>query len=331
MINANKNILFTATVLAFCVILFVHMFLFPLYTVTPSSSSLKFFIDFEKSLCSSSSLKPKKSWTKQQCPKYGVVTTMQGGRLGNQMWEYASVWAVARRTGLEPYIPRCIRIKLDQVFDSLSVPTFEEIAHCPIDMGTFVKSLDAWNYTYQSIVLPRYSVQPEVVLTWVQDIIQEFSLKKKFIHKSQNMLRLVSKNHTRCTFVGVHVRRTDYVSYLWRKYSIPPASPNFYYSAMRYFEAKYFNVIFIIVSDDPAWCIQTFRQKQNIYITGKKFINSPSLDLAILSSCNHSIIDYGTFGVWGAILAGGETIFYNISQRSTVRLAQILPNWHTIA
>ena len=29
-------------------------------------------------------------------------------------------------------------------------------------------------------------------------------------------------------------------------------------------------------------------------------------DLAILSICNHTILDYGTFGLWAALLAGGD-------------------------
>ena len=28
----------------------------------------------------------------------------------------------------------------------------------------------------------------------------------------------------------------------------------------------------------------------------------------MLSKCNHSIIDYGTFGMWGALLSGGEIV-----------------------
>ena len=27
-----------------------------------------------------------------------------------------------------------------------------------------------------------------------------------------------------------------------------------------------------------------------------------------MSQCSHSIIDYGSFGVWGAVLAGGEVV-----------------------
>ncbi len=31
-------------------------------------------------------------------------------------------------------------------------------------------------------------------------------------------------------------------------------------------------------------------------------------DLALLAACNHTILSYGTFGMWGALLAGGRTI-----------------------
>lgn len=119
MLNTNHNILFKATVLALCVISFVHIFLFPLYDMDAGRNPTKTFMDFEQSLCTSN-IKHKKSWKRANCPQYGIVTIMQGGRLGNQMWEYASVWALARRTGLEPYVPRCIRLKLDQVFEALT-------------------------------------------------------------------------------------------------------------------------------------------------------------------------------------------------------------------
>ena len=32
------------------------------------------------------------------------------------------------------------------------------------------------------------------------------------------------------------------------------------------------------------------------------------LDLALLSQCNHSIFDYGTYGFWSAFLAGGAVV-----------------------
>jgi len=38
---------------------------------------------------------------------------------------------------------------------------------------------------------------------------------------------------------------------------------------------------------------------------------SPEQDLAIMAAYNHSIIDYGTYGMRGAILSGGNTFVYN--------------------
>ena len=36
--------------------------------------------------------------------------------------------------------------------------------------------------------------------------------------------------------------------------------------------------------------------------------NSFGVDLSVLSMCNHSIVDYGTFGLWAALMAGGRII-----------------------
>ena len=36
--------------------------------------------------------------------------------------------------------------------------------------------------------------------------------------------------------------------------------------------------------------------------------SSPEEDLALLSSCNHTLIGYGTFGLWGGFIAGGEVV-----------------------
>ena len=45
-------------------------------------------------------------------------------------------------------------------------------------------------------------------------------------------------------------------------------------------------------------------------------------DLALASSCNHSIIDVGSYGFWGAYLAGGETIYPHIVTTSEYRFSK---------
>jgi len=45
--------------------------------------------------------------------------------------------------------------------------------------------------------------------------------------------------------------------------------------------------------------------KPNLAVKGSI---SYGVDLAVLSSCNHTVLDYGTFGLWAGLLAGGRVV-----------------------
>lgn len=95
------------------------------------------------------------------------------------------------------------------------------------------------------------------------------------------------------------------------------------------------NVIFIFISKETYWIENNIQ-----HLTGYNLaINpiqdfSPIDDFALLSLCNHSIINYGTFGAAAAFLAGGTTLVYDINipqdgKGSTlaIGIANVLPNW----
>ncbi|KAK7873961.1 hypothetical protein R5R35_012970 [Gryllus longicercus] len=342
MSRPHQNLLVLSFFCAACVVVCVHLFVFPLYEGAPRKRPPKFLGDYEQSLCTTN-LKPvavPAAW-RGHCPRDGIVTVSQGGRLGNQMWEYASVWAVARRTGLEPYVPRCIRRVLDEVFEDLSVPPLGYVAHCPANWAGVIKAPEYWAYTNQSILLPKFAVLPELVLSWADDIRLEFKFKRKLAETSQRVLQMAAGRVANgsgadaaapATFVGIHVRRTDYQNYLWRTRRAFLADAGYFLSAMDYFRSKYgANVAFLVVSDDPTWCRHHLvGDHTDVFVVSKAGVTSPGQDLAIMAACNHSIIDYGTFGVWGAILARGETILYNISRHSSTRISQLLPGWHVM-
>jgi len=54
------------------------------------------------------------------------------------------------------------------------------------------------------------------------------------------------------------------------------------------------------------------------------------VDFALLSLANASILSYGTFGMWGALLAGGQTIL-PVSHMNTKEAIEIIQtnitNW----
>ena len=62
--------------------------------------------------------------------------------------------------------------------------------------------------------------------------------------------------------------------------------------AKAYFLKKFphSKMVFIVASDDPKWCQKMFATEENMIMTNSA--NSPGLDLAILSQCNHSIIRF---------------------------------------
>lgn len=100
--------------------------------------------------------------------------------------------------------------------------------------------------------------------------------------------------------------------------------------------------MFVVASDDVEWCKTNFGAVANETIlysvdafTTKLGYDRKYLDMCIMSKCNHSIIDYGTFGFWGAYLAGGHTILaHNIGTGRNPEVENIkpakLPNWHFI-
>ena len=57
------------------------------------------------------------------------------------------------------------------------------------------------------------------------------------------------------------------------------------------------------------------------------------MDLAILSQVNHSILTYGIFGMWGALLSGGETIMplSHILTKESIEIKEAnIPGWSFI-
>lgn len=169
-----------------------------------------------------------------------------------------------------------------------------------------------------------------MVLTWLDDLRREFVFKRALRQHTEATLRETAAQFklTDPIFVGVHVRRTDYSSFLWQKIRAKPAPVEYYLNAMSYFDQKYDKVLFLVASDDIEWCRNNLiSNKFLVRFVSDYDVKGVGKDLALLSACNHSIIDYGTYGSFGAIMSGGETVVYNVTGQLSTNIAEILPNW----
>jgi len=84
--------------------------------------------------------------------------------------------------------------------------------------------------------------------------------------------------------------------------------------------------MFVVLSDDPKWCEGGLRG-DDVVVMRNSF---PEQDLAVMSACNDSSIDYGTYAVWGAMLSGGDILVYNLTNSGAFVLASLLQNWYIV-
>jgi len=73
-------------------------------------------------------------------------------------------------------------------------------------------------------------------------------------------------------------------------------------------------VMFLLVSDDTNWIKENLGKHEDVWFGADYSSNKLSgtnlvgFDLCVLASSDHSIFSYGTFGLWGSLLAGGDVI-----------------------
>jgi galactoside 2-L-fucosyltransferase 1/2 len=293
-----------------------------IYTLSPYPQNQT--LDYESALCSSPNIPIKPPpHNNIRCPQKPVVTVKELGRLGNQMYEYISVWAIAKKTGHEPYVPSCLIHELEKIFPNLIVPPLSYLAYCPIVEYPVAVTVDELNHSNGSILLPNYVQLPTYIAPLLSEIRQIFQFKQHIVEEIQRLLHRASKGLKNITYVGVHVRRTDYIGYLKIFYNASAVKADYFLRQMNVFRNKYKPVMFVVVSDNPKWCERELRGDDIVMMK----TNSPAQDLATMAACNHSIIDYGTYGMWGALLAGGDTLVYNLGTGAAFEMASLLTNW----
>ena len=86
------------------------------------------------------------------------------------------------------------------------------------------------------------------------------------------------------------------------KYGDTVVGSSYFKFGMDYFRRRFPGCLFLVVSDDPAWCEETLLDGEDIFLVA----SYAAADLAILASCQHVVMSYGTFGFWGGFMAGGR-------------------------
>ncbi|XP_061447593.1 galactoside alpha-(1,2)-fucosyltransferase 2-like [Rhineura floridana] len=298
----------------------------PSFLSTPSNSS-SLLCNTTHNSCSSSS----------KIINSGIWTVNSIGRLGNQMGQYATLYALAKINGHQAYILPATHQYLSPIFQ-ITLPMIHAEVAKKIHWKNF--QLHNWMSEDYNHIQGKYVQLTGFPWSYTfyhhirQEILQEFSFHDHIKEEANQYLQELRGKRQEVTYVGVHVRRGDYVRI------IPPrkavlADRGYLEKAMNYFRKKYLNPIFVVASNGMEWCKQNINaSKGDVYFAGDGRESSPVKDFALLAHCNHTIMTLGSFGIWASYLAGGETVYlanHTLPDSPMLRIfkasAVYLPEW----
>ena len=204
------------------------------------------------------------------------------GRLGNQMFQYASLKGIARNRGFDFCIPwspfldpwqdhqllEVFNLQYGLTLDSPSQPR-------TMDEKSFQFDYELFNYVEDNTDIGGY-LQTERYFSHIRDeLLEDFSFRQDIMQTSAP------------GWTVVHVRRGDYVNL---QQFHPTCTLDYYREAMEITGGP-----FLIVSDDIEWC------KENIPADGYSY-SSNTQDLYTMTKAKNNIIANSSFSWWGAWL-----------------------------
>jgi len=219
----------------------------------------------------------------------------KNGRLGNQMFQYATLFSVGFTRGYQIGIPK--DQKITQVFNIDSATKLDEVKSKSVykeqnfafDPSVFLIPDDTDLYGYfQS---GNYFNHCEEALR------KEFQFSQEVTQKVNDLL----SKYGNTPLCAVHVRRGDYANLSHYHTNL---GSDYYVPACTLVHQNVPNIKFLVFSDDPEWCRNAFKdEKFDVIDTGDE-----ALDLCIMSRCPVHVIANSSFSWWGAWLSKSTAV-----------------------
>ncbi|XP_070188950.1 galactoside alpha-(1,2)-fucosyltransferase 2-like [Littorina saxatilis] len=222
----------------------------------------------------------------------GVLCKRFTGRLGNELFEYASTLGLALTLKRLPvflgshYLPFALmsfnqtsasfsrfqnRCKLSARASEVSCCKFEEKLTRLNSSRDFTIGLYLQSY--------RYFQDHEAVIR------QALTFTDEIRSESSKVVQELRQNHSTSPLIGVHVRCGDMASERNRKLGYPQVSSDYLNRSMAFFRSRYPDCVFVVGSDSPEWCKENILSGHHVhYLTA----HSPAVDMHVLSSLDHT-------------------------------------------
>jgi len=229
------------------------------------------------------------------------------GRLGNQMFQYASLKGIARNHGYDFIIPpREIFGQKDGMVKNSELilyDVFDIESNGQIGL-TQNQVRQEFSFKFDNILFSNCDdnvdlygfFQSEKYFKHIEnEIRKDFLFDKNLLKECKEFY---SMNFVNSKVISLHIRRGDYIQ-----------SPNHPTQLIDYYRTALNSlpeIPVIIFSDDSNWC-----KEQELFDSDRFFIseeNPVDFDLCLMTLCDYHIIANSSFSWWGAWLANTEKV-----------------------
>jgi len=223
------------------------------------------------------------------------------GQLGNQMFQYAALKAIATKHGYEYMIPNH-DIMVDSLGNKLRTELFDTF---DLDVKVGIYNLDERDYYSE----PHFEYSKKFVDTLPDkcsiigffqsekyfknienEIRKDFAFKKQIRDECANIIDSIFSDP-----IALHIRRGDFLINSGNHHNL---TLDYYDKALKKFDHTREVIIF---TDDPDWAATQKLFSDDRFIISQN--NDQYHDMYLMSKCTDFIIANSTFSWWGAWLA----------------------------
>jgi hypothetical protein len=226
------------------------------------------------------------------------------GRLGNQMFQYASLRGIAARRGYDFGIPPSKfedEWRSHQLFEVFDLPNLSRSNIKYLDGGNAPVAQERF-FQFDQLLFDQCPndvslfgfFQSEKYFKHIENsILEDFTFRDHILEPCKEIAEGFDNP------VSLHVRRTDYLTNSANHHNLDLI---YYEEALKHFDGRQV----IVFSDDPEWC-----QEQELF-SDDRFLVSESgdntIDLCLMTLCTDHIVANSSFSWWGAWLAKSEKV-----------------------
>ncbi len=228
----------------------------------------------------------------------------QLGRLGNQMFQYASLRGIAAKRGYDFGIPPSDfrdEWTTHQLFDVFELPFLPKANIKYLDMGQAPVAQEK-HFHFDEVLLNQCPNDVSLLGYFQSEKYFkhiESSIKEDFVFRNHILEPCKEIAESFENPVSLHVRRTDYLTNSANHHNL---DMSYYEEALKQFDGRQV----VVFSDDPEWC------KEQSLFSDDRFLISESgdnkIDLCLMTFCTSHIIANSSFSWWGAWLSESDEV-----------------------